>query len=62
MGDTEYVWEAWIGKKIARAESLDGDCVIVLEDGRGLKFFGDGGAALPFVLKDIEGPLWPKKG
>ena len=54
-----HVWEAWIGQKVARCESEDGSTVIVLEDGRGVKFFSDPG--LYFTLKTIDGPLWPEE-
>jgi hypothetical protein len=52
-------WEAWIGQKIVRMESEDGATVIVVEDGRGTKFFSDPG--LYFRLDDVHGPLWPEE-
>jgi hypothetical protein len=54
-----YLWEAWEGKKIARCESKDGATVIILEDGRGIKFWVNNSDILYFVAKDTAGKLWP---
>ena len=53
-----HIWEAWIGQKIVRMESEDSVTVIVLEDGRGVKFFSNPG--LYFTLVNTDGPLWPE--
>lgn len=57
--DTPHIWEAWLGQRVVRCESMDGCTVIVLEDGRGVKFFSDPG--LYFTLVSTEGALWPEE-
>jgi hypothetical protein len=56
-----YVWEAWIGQKIARCESNGEATVIVLEDSRGAIFWTGGNGYLPFTVKDINGQIWLSK-
>lgn len=59
MNMEPHVWEAWIGQKIARMESDSESTVIVLEDGRGIKFWTK--EILYFTLTgDTDGPLWPE--
>lgn len=58
MPEEPYVWEAWVGQKIVRCESLDDATTIILEDGRGIKFWLDRRDILSFVVKDVNGSLW----